>query len=111
VTPVDNASTNELGAAPLSRAGWGAVVMATTLVAAAVFGWRGVLSLPEAWQQEEYSHGWLIPPIALYLFSRRYQLHEFSGSRGAAWPGVALGLLSLVLVAIGNLAQVPDIVA
>ena len=32
------------------------------------FFWNALASLLDAWQLPEYSHGYLIPPIAFYLF-------------------------------------------
>ncbi len=48
------------------------------------------------WHMEEYSHGWLIPPISAYLLWRRRAL--FRGlSRDGAWMGFALVVLGLLL--------------
>jgi hypothetical protein len=47
-------------------AGFGLFVL---LVAASLpLFWIGIVSLGEAWITPEYSHGWLIPVISLYLF-------------------------------------------
>lgn len=93
-----------------TRAGWGAVVFLAALFAVLAFGWSGILSLPVAWGRDEYSHGWLIPPIALYLFLRRADLFSPSLAKGPGWPALALGTLSLCIILLGNLALVPDIV-
>jgi exosortase D (VPLPA-CTERM-specific) len=48
------------------------------------------------WHREEYSHGWLIPPISAYLLWRRRAL--LAGlPRDGAWMGFALVVLGLLL--------------
>lgn len=48
------------------------------------------------WHMEEYSHGWLIPPISAYLlWRRRAQLAGLP--RDGAWMGFALVVLGLLL--------------
>jgi exosortase D (VPLPA-CTERM-specific) len=48
------------------------------------------------WHMEEYSHGWLIPPITAYLLWRRRKL-LVGLSRHGAWMGFALVVLGLLL--------------
>ncbi len=79
----------------------------------AVFFWLGLASLPEAWSRPEYSHGYLIPPIALYLLltalgatSLERQPNRDQPRRGL---GVATVVLGLAIGALGNLVHIADI--
>ena len=73
--------------------------------------WTGLSSLLEVWERPEYSHGYLIPLIALYLFGTRLsQTREAY----AAHPirhglGLATVLLGLAVGLLGNLVHIPDI--
>lgn len=108
-------SAAKLAGAPASNAasaasGWGAVLLAVSLFAMAAFSWQGLLSLPIAWTRPEYSHGYLIPLIAIYLFVRKADMTwDWRGDR-RRWPGLFLGLLALVLASLGNATQIPDLV-
>lgn len=91
------------------RQGSGILLLAAAVFAVAAFGWQGLVSLPQSWSREEYSHGYLIPVIALYLFARRYEKGVPWATNGKRWPGLVLGILSLLTILLGNLAQIPDI--
>lgn len=90
--------------------GWGAVLLAASLFALAVFSVSGLLSLPEAWARPEYSHGYLIPFIALYLLMRRVESQTENGVVPLRWPGLVLLVLAMALILLGNLTWIPDIV-
>lgn len=65
--------------------------------------WPTLLQLIDAWEhQPDYSHGWLVAPVAVYfLWSRR---GEYPGlSRQWAWVGLALLALSLAMRVTGSL--------
>ena len=73
--------------------------------------WTGLTSLLTVWERPEYSHGYLIPLIALYLFGIRlsqtrdaYAAHPIR--RGL---GVATVLFGLAIGLLGNLVHIPDI--
>ncbi len=73
--------------------------------------WIGIVSLGEAWITPEYSHGWLIPVISLYLFLREMRKTEHREVRPSErWPGVFAMIAALAVTLLGNLAKVPDIV-
>jgi exosortase D (VPLPA-CTERM-specific) len=77
--------------------------------------WNGLGSLVRAWSTPEYSHGWLIPFISLFLF-----LRELRGAppppqlsaMGLAqrWQGLSVIALGLVVAMAGNLTRINDIV-
>ena len=79
----------------------------------AMVGWLSFdsLNLMVTWwgEREEYSHGYLIPVIAVYLiWQRSDQLREieFSGS----WIGVLLAGLGLLFCVVGELATVYTVI-
>lgn len=83
---------------------WALLLLASVLVGIAFASEAG--SLYNAWQtQEEYSHGFLIPFIALFLiYQKKDQLEKipFSGS----WIGVAIVVFGALLHLAGRLAVV-----
>jgi exosortase D (VPLPA-CTERM-specific) len=75
--------------------------------------WLGISSLLDVWVTPEYSHGWLIPLISLYLFLRelRDKTPLPAGTPVNRRPGVLVILSALLLAIVGNLTSVPDLVA
>lgn len=83
----------------------GILVVAAVLVA--IFGFSGpLLELFHRWtQQEEYSHGFLVPVVAAWLlWSRRDALQTSVGQ--PSWFGPALILLALVMHLTGELSAI-----
>jgi exosortase D (VPLPA-CTERM-specific) len=95
-------------ALPSLRVAWNAVWLATAVAGVIAFYWDGMIALPENWAAPEYSHGYLIPLIAIYLFFRAAS----SGLAPPRWCGVGLvvGMLGLLLGLLGNLANIPDVI-
>ena len=57
------------------------------------------------WSTEEYSHCWLIPPIAMFILATRArELAAAPWSR--SWSGVAMVVVGLLLMLLGNLSAV-----
>ena len=89
-----------------------ALFVALCAVALPIF-WFGFTSLVRAWMTPEYSHGWLIPAISLYLFLRELR----SGPRPdptapiTRWPGYVVLTLGLMISLMGNVVRIPDIVS
>ena len=72
-----------------------AIAVVVALTVAVIFR-NTFIYLMFKWHMEEYSHGWLIPPISAYLIWRRKAL--LSGlPRDGAWMGFALVVLGLLL--------------
>lgn len=93
--------------------------LAIALVGAVAAFSTGFPALGEAWVELEYSHGPIIPLLALFLFLRQLvraqQTDAPSDSAdntaaGSRWPGLAVTLLALAVAVLGSLAQIPDIV-
>ncbi len=85
--------------------------IAVSLVGMIAFYWTGLVSLLDAWARPEYSHGYLIPVIAGYLFvSRAYEVDANGpGQVSGRGPGIALIAAGLTVGLLGNLVQIPDI--
>lgn len=85
---------------------------AGSLLAAAAVAiyWQSLVQMVEMWsKREEYSHGFLIPFITLYLVWQRLdRLRElpFTGS----WVGLACALLGLVSFFLGELSTIYTVV-
>lgn len=60
--------------------------------------WRSLDPLWGAWSQPEYSHAWLIPPLALLIFAYRFRAVRAAGHR---IPGVLLAALSIAVMLFG----------
>ena len=75
------------------------------------FYWIGLESLFAAWERPEYSHGYLIPLIALYLLlSRMSQFKDgISNLAPRSRLGTATVLVGLAVGLLGNLVNIPDI--
>lgn len=71
--------------------------------------YSGLELMVKWWEREEYSHGWLIPPIAGFLiWQKRDELQRirFSGS----WVGVGLVLAGLFLWLLGELSSLYTVI-
>jgi hypothetical protein len=74
--------------------------------------WIGLTSLIRAWSTPEYSHGWLIPVISLYLFLRELRTMPEPQPLGlwnlrARWPGLMVIALGLAIAMVGNVTRIP----
>lgn len=86
------------------------LLIAVGLGAAVALFRAGIAEMAMNWELDEYSHGYMIPFIALFLLWQRKDVMErleFSGS----WLGVALIVLGVLLFVLGTLSAVIDIVS
>ena len=92
------------------RVGTGGVWLGLAIAGMVAFFLTGWTSLLEAWSRPEYSHGYLILPIALYLLLTRLE-DSPSPRRDDAWWVVAVTIVTLGLVfgLLGNLGGIPDV--
>jgi exosortase D (VPLPA-CTERM-specific) len=100
-----------IGTVPVNPMGFG--LFAGTVLASLYVFQFGLLALVEAWSTPEYSHGPLIPLISLYLFLRELRKTPRADPAEPVrrMPGILVLTLGLGLGMIGNLVQIPDIVA
>lgn len=87
---------------------WVLIVFAL-LVAAALFR-AGLAEMAMNWESEEYSHGYMIPLLALFLLWQTKDKVEWVPFTGS-WAGVGLVFLGVLLYAVGTLSAVIDIVS
>lgn len=110
--PVNQPSVTEEHSSGFSlSANSGFLWLILAIAGMAAFYSLGLESLLIAWERPEYSHGYLIAPIALYLFLT--QLNQDNPEPLPSDPNRSLGL-AVILVGLiggllGNLANIPDI--
>jgi exosortase D (VPLPA-CTERM-specific) len=93
--------------APMTPAWRSAPVVILTLVAVLIAAaWDAVVWMTtDDWSREEYNHCWLIVPIAGFLLATRArQLAATPWTR--SWAGVAVVVLGLLLLLLGNISSV-----
>ena len=94
------------------RVDYGLLWIGLALAGMIAFYWTGLVSLLDAWSRPEYSHGYLIAPIALYLFlvQLRNEGKDSDQPPARRGLGVAIVLLGLGLGLLGNLVHIPDVI-
>lgn len=81
-----------------------ASVFIVTLVLAFITYWGGIAEAYTRWNtQEEYSHGFLIPLVSLYILWEKKDLILSSVTR-PMWSGYIIVLLSLLIYILGQLS-------
>ena len=89
----------------------GSVWMSVNIAAGVAVFWYGILSLVDAWQTPEYSHGPIIPLLSAFMFLREMKavppVERPVADRGT---GVAVVVFALLLGVVGLLVRIPDIV-
>jgi exosortase D (VPLPA-CTERM-specific) len=95
-------------ALPSFQVGRNAVWIGAAVAGIGAFYWNGLVALPGNWAVPEYSHGYFIPLIAIYLFLRSVS----TGFAAPRWTGVGLtiAILGLLFGFLANLANIPDVV-
>ena len=82
------------------------------VAAALLFGWvclDGLMLMEKWWQRDEYSHGYMIPFVAAYLFwQKRKALAEVANP--GSWLGVLIVLGGLAAWLLGELSAIYTIV-
>ena len=86
-----------------------AIVLAVLCLAA--ISLEGFKSLLVAWSRPEYSHGYIIPFIAAFLFLLRARdLPTPTANANGSLLGIALAIIGTITAVLGNLASIPDII-
>ena len=65
------------------------------------------LQIWESWKQEEYSYGYLIPPIALWL--GLHHLYKTPSCVNPSWWGVVIASTSLFVWALAEISGIPNL--
>lgn len=88
------------------------LVLAVAIIAGIFLFWAGFGSLLEAWSKPEYSHGYFILPLALYLVLLGWRNKPVAGAEPERlrWLGPALVAIGAALGLLGNLSSIPDII-
>ncbi|MGS4946287.1 VPLPA-CTERM-specific exosortase XrtD [Meridianimarinicoccus sp. RP-17] len=109
----ENFKGSRLFRGPISVNPLGFALFVLFIVSAFTVFQFGLKSLFSAWATPEYSHGPLIPVISLYLFLRELRKAPpvDPQARVVRWPGIVVASLGLGLGLVGNLVEIPDIVA
>lgn len=95
-----------MGESVIGRLGGTAVVFVVAIFLALAAYFDGLLELTSRWsKQEEYSHGFFIPLISLWLlWQRRDALRESIGT--PSWSGLLLLLVALGALLLGELTAI-----
>ena len=79
------------------------LLLAVYVLAAGLLAWPGLAGSVVNWTRDEFSHGWLIPPIAAYVVWLRWpSLAPLAGSGGIT--ALAVVVLGLLLAVFGRAA-------
>ena len=71
----------------------------------------GISSLLTAWTRPEYSHGYIIPFIAIFLFLQRSSIQTVaSEANDGKLLALCLSVVGIFTTVLGNLAGIPDII-
>ncbi|HFD32272.1 MAG TPA: VPLPA-CTERM-specific exosortase XrtD [Gammaproteobacteria bacterium] len=77
----------------------------SVFVCLGVAGWVPLTHMVEVWiNKEEYSHGFFIPVISIYLIWIRKNTWLKAG--GARWPGLMMAFMGAGLLLLGNMATI-----
>ena len=86
----------------------GLVGLVGTLIALVAFS-GALMQLVSRWaSQEEYSHGFLIPIVTVWLFWMRRDALRANVGR-SVWAGPIVLLLATVMHIIGEMSAIPDL--
>lgn len=102
-----NESTNRDASVASKLTPWLLGALATIFLGVIFFS--GLAYMVSEWSQEEYSHGWLIPAIALFI-AYRHRRELFKERWNGAWLGTGAVVLGLLLFIMGELSALYVIV-
>ncbi len=88
---------------------WGMVVLTVLLLVVATY--EGLSQMVIRWiELEEFSHGFILPVVALYLAWLRFQPADVAASGTRYWPGVLLLLLGSLLALLGEMSAIFEVI-
>jgi len=103
---VTDISTPAASKAEAEKSLWQEVIYwVSVFVCLGVAGWVPLSHMVEIWlNREEYSHGFFIPVISIYLIWIRK--NEWLAAGGVRWPGLIITIMGAALLLIGNMATI-----
>ncbi len=98
-----NATTPDSRPGPLANSGLRVGLFLLVVLLVVALFWNSFVEMERLWQSPEYSHGYLIPFLAAYLFlTRAERLVEIRPS--PSWLGVAALVLAMAALLVGQLS-------
>lgn len=88
------------------------MLLALVTVVLLIFGMaEGLAQMVARWEElPEFSHGFILPAVALYLAWLRFTPTDIDSSSLIAWPGVLLVLLGLILGVAGEMSAIFEVI-
>lgn len=83
-------------------------ILVATIASLGWLFWEGIENLLVSWKREEYSHGPLIPLIALYLIMRRLSFGDIVAGPGR-WLAIPVAAMAAIWGVLGTLSDIDDI--
>lgn len=96
-------STYSPSSSTTKKHSWLWLLLAVALISLFVIYWDGLNIMVKWWEREEYSHGYMIPLVAIFLFWQRINQSLTEPSRGS-WFGLVLLVLGIAFLIIGKLS-------
>ena len=85
------------------------LLFALALVLLGYIFWGGFVDMEHQWQKDEYSHGYMIPLVALYIiWQKQHQVAAASAS--GPWLAVLALFLALAVYFVGEISTVYEVV-
>lgn len=88
---------------------WGMVLCVLILLFAGMF--EGLAHMTNRWVElEEFSHGFILPVVALYMAWLRFEPKDIQPDNNTYWPGGVLVLLGLLLGILGEMSAIYEVI-
>lgn len=105
---VSSVETSVRSAFDPRRHGTAILAFALFTVALAMLFWSGLVAAHAAWSREEYSYGYVVPFIAVYLLLRALP-EALQHPVRHAWLGAVLAVFAVAFGLLGGLGKIPDL--
>ena len=95
----------------LTRFSTGVILLALFICGVVGLCWTGFGAFLFTWERPEYSHGYLIAPIALFLFLNELRTDTSTSQANGRLPGLLVLGFAILVSLVGNLARMPNVTA